>query len=392
MALEGNTYSCFEIGMPLDFTPKGRRLLFRLQDKFGLSGWTVKELIKTVYPNKNVRDFCDTATVHQIIRMYLRYHNNVVISEEDTKKLIQVLDFDARHEQLVKMDYKRVMELLEPPVVDDTEAAKHLALPDYSRGFEIGQDLFFAASWLIDYSRQKERKLVVYGRDAEIMYDVIQYLNVKDPVPVCYVIISRNQLHLLNAVSTHPLLTVKKSFNVVYRAQHGKKISITVNRDDYFDFIEYIKSAVSSPEVINVDTGVFGSVQRRVFEFLSKTDKRFAGVNPDIKMLKSGPRQQIPVAHVASVVNAIEHHDQKYIKAFRLGIPKRNPAAFRYKAFIIGVLDRINEKKVPVKAKIPLYSNIETCNKITQWLTGADCVTNDSLYPGLMPKATNTKG
>ncbi|MEI7751584.1 MAG: hypothetical protein WCJ71_05770 [Candidatus Omnitrophota bacterium] len=364
MALEGNRYDWYAFKLN-NMTPAARRVCFRFYDKFRIDFSRIKEVLLYFYPASDPVVLVGTMKMEEIFCMYLKRLNNISISTEEAKNLIQVLDFDDRR-TLSSLTKERVAELLyPPPMPTDKDSANLVARHDWRRGYELGEKLFHASEWLIKYALQKKQKLVVYGRDAEIVYDVINYLQIgkKEAANVVYIVLSRNQLQLMEAIRIHPKADKRAVFNVVYDDVHGHSTSVNVIKSEYEEYLAYIKAAIDSPDVINVDTGVAGSVQNGIFRFLWKMgDKRFGNASPDIKMLCSS-FHQIPVEKLEGVVDQIEHKEQTRIKAFNMRLPKHNPAAFRYVAFRIGVIDRIKEmekKRKEMNSVVPYTSGTST--------------------------------
>jgi hypothetical protein len=337
-----------------EFSPfldrKGRRLYFRLMDKFHLPNDHIDRCMRNTFPNTFPevywRNF-NKMTVFSFIQAYLKYEHGLHMTDELLREQLLTWDLSEKSGFHYATKAKISKEVYAPEMPMNETEAKNVAYDDYFRGRDVGRSMYKAARYLIAMAALLNQKLVVYGRDGQIIYDALCFLKklLNSPVEVAYIIVSRNQLSLLERTNGEASFFHKKKINVIYTCDDNEQRSVEVSLEQYRNYMKAVTTAVSSPDVIHVDTGYTGSVPTRLHKFLVKTGRREFTKAPTIRMLRSSKIDcQIPGVDVDDVISRIEHKEQSFRRTYTLNEPKLNPLSYKYNAFRIGVFARMREE------------------------------------------------
>jgi hypothetical protein len=318
--------------------------------KFKLTDGDIQRCVRHTFPNTFPEVYWakfNGMTVFSFIKAFMVYEYGLTMPVELLQE--QMLTWDLAEKSNLRYGTKTKLskEIYAPEMPMNEIEAKNIAYDDYFRGLDVGRSLYKAARYLLAMAASIGQKLVVYGRDGQIIYDALMFTKkmLNSNVDVSYIIVSRNQLALLEKINGEVSFFHKKKLNVIYTCDDNEQRSVEVSLEQYRKYMKTVTTAVSSPNVIHVDTGYVGSVPIRLHKFLVKTGRREFTKEPTIRLLRSSkPECQIPGVDVEDVITRIEHKEQSFRRTYTLSDPKENPLSYKYCAFRIGVLARMTEE------------------------------------------------
>lgn len=350
----------WDMAFPAALNSRGKRLMYRLLTRYRIGMSDIEYALQSQFHNLSSNEkwwkFNEMSIV-DFLHLFLVRVKCLVLTKNELEEMI--LTWDRAQKGKVSHIWHDYIDK-EMAVRDDpktSEEAQKLSFKDWEDGFTIGEALYKCVEWLLLYAIKTSKNIVVYGRDGEIIYDALMWLQgqIKTAVDIKYIVCSRNQLRILEKMSQikEKDRMGKKVQNVLYRDDDGGQQHVEVSWKDYDEFIGKLLDAIN-PKTIHVDTGYKGTIPEELHSLLGKItkDSTWAFTTPDIRLLYSSyPNRQIGETdeekmklRMDGVIHRMEHRDQKLRRTYTLN-PKPNRRAWKYSCYRWGVIHRMQNIK-----------------------------------------------